>query len=131
MNEIGQKRYYESRLLCERSYMDILITSGWLKEHGLTLPDKDLAELAKAAQDELEMRAGGILMEMLTPEQVEAFGKIYDEGDEDKAIAWLSGAVPDYKMTVKRESTKMRRQLEAAKDKAALIQSWSAQRTQD
>lgn len=106
--------------------MNVLVTTDWLRQQGVDLPEEKLETLVKIAQDELEIRIGNVLMTKLTPEQLDAFEKLYDAGKEDEALDWLHEAIPAYKETVSEESEKLHKELQSSGDKVALIESWGS-----
>jgi len=109
--------------------MKKLLSTRWLKSHNLILPADRKDELNASAQGEWELRIGNYIAEHLTREQIDEFEKFYDDSKKGKAsdgdgIAWLERNYPDYQKVVWREARKLRREILAADDKVALINSW-------
>ncbi len=98
------------------------INETWLVSNGVTVSGDELQKLVAKAQGEWELRVGNALAKELTNEQIAEFEKLEDE---DKRLAWLSKAYPGYTTVVEREAQKMDKELKAAANKVALIESWS------
>ena len=109
--------------------MDKVLSNRWLRSHKLTLPAEQLEAFEAQATRELEMRVGNCIAERLTAKQMDEFEKMYQDHaagkDTDADMsAWLERECPNYRQIVLRETAKMRREILAASDKAALFAGW-------
>lgn len=96
--------------------------SNWLTKLGVTTSTQnEMDELVTKATDELEMRVGSQIAEILSSEQIKEFEGIQDE---DKMLEWMEAAVPGYKKIAETEYEKMGNEIKEADDKAELIKSW-------
>ncbi len=64
------------------------------------LNEKELDSLTEVVFDELELRCGSKLADMLTPDEFEEFGLLVDAGDEEAASALMDRAIPNQREIV-------------------------------
>jgi hypothetical protein len=89
------------------------------QELGLgNLPEEQQAEQVMVFKSTLDKNIGMALEEALTDEQLEAFGKVADQGDEAAAEAWLHQAIPNYDQIVEQQAAELKQFI---KDRAAQI----------
>lgn len=80
----------------------IVIGPAWLSEVSLDQLPPPLAEqLVGAVYSTLEMRVGMSIAERLSDAQLDEFEALIDNGDEERALAWLEVNVPHYRELVR------------------------------
>ncbi len=81
---------------------------AYLESLGLgDLAPDDMNELLAAVYEELEMRVGYICAERMSDTQLNEFEDAIDSEDEDAALSVLERCVPDYKVFVDQQLTKV------------------------
>lgn len=93
-----------------------VITSDWLREHGVEGPDEDLALLAEKAEAALELRVGTTIAERMTDEHLDEFEALMENGTDEQRVAWMDKNFPDYPKIVRREVARLKRNIAASKD---------------
>jgi hypothetical protein len=94
-----------------------------LRELGIKLPDHRLDRLAARLARELEFRAGNVISDHMSDEQLEEFERITFEARQ-KQEQWLLKHYPDYSKVVAAEAQKIHKELAKAKSPAILIKHW-------
>lgn len=64
------------------------------------LSDDELDSLEAVVYEEIELRAGNALTDLLTTEQAEQFGFLVEADDEAAASAFLDSAIPNHSQIV-------------------------------
>jgi hypothetical protein len=96
---------------------------AFLRDLGVSLPERRLDRLASRVARELELRVGNTITDELTDEQLEEFEDILAEAQERQA-QWLLKHYPEYSEVVAEEDEKLRHELTKAKYPAVLIKHW-------
>lgn len=87
------------------------LTTEWFASYGFKdLIPEDEAALRTLLMDELEVRIGTRLSNMMTKEQFRAFERA--GGSDEEQMAVLEEAVPDYKKIVDREFAAMGQEIQ-------------------
>jgi hypothetical protein len=96
---------------------------AWLRDVGVTLPERRLDRLASRIARELEVRTGSEIIDHLSDEQLDEFDAILEEANQ-KQLVWLLKHYPDYPKVVEREEKRLRKELKQAKSPVLLIKHW-------
>lgn len=71
------------------------------------LAPRDRAELLHAFASDLELAVGRALTDLMTEEQVDAFSRLIDLGDQSAAAGFLDRELPDYRDVVQEQYSRL------------------------
>lgn len=88
---------------------------AWLAELGLAdLPSDVQADLLKTAYDTLEYRVGSRIAQRLSGEDLDRFENIFQQHDDEAALAFLQHKCPDYSLVVRSELSLLQAEIRRA-----------------
>jgi hypothetical protein len=94
------------------------LDDNFLQSVGLgTMPDDQKEAFLGHLYEELELRVGVRLSEGMPDQKLAEFEKLIDANDEAGALKWLETNRPDYKQVVAEELEKLKKEVEANKEK--------------
>jgi hypothetical protein len=94
------------------------LDDNFLQSVGLGgMPDDQKQAFLEHLYEELELRVGVRLSDGMSDQKLAEFEKLIDANDESGALKWLETNRPDYKQVVAEELEKLKKEVEANKDK--------------